>query len=622
MRAAVAFLGTKTPGDALQPDFAGVWHMYVASTFDGGATWSTTDVTPNAPMQRGCIWAKGGANICRNMLDFFDMTVDKDGRVLVGYVDGCEGGNCVQAPLTAQGETPPGQGNAYTTAATIARQSSGRRLSGANPPTTSKPGMPFLTQKRVANTVNLQWSEADTGNLMINNYQILRGTASGAENPIPIATVSGSQTGGTYTDSLAANDTTTYFYKVLAVNSAGTSCGNNEVAAPYLGTGCTGLIIHRNDPAHLEANGGNAAIPQSLLIDYVAVGEPPGSSDFLFKMKVNSLATVPPNSRWRIVWDSYAAQQVGGAAAAQQFYVGMTTGPSGPPSFEFGTLADAGVPAVFVISETTQGSCAAATTSCSIAGAGGSSQFSSDGTITIRVPKSAFGNPQPGALLGAVNGRTITGDVPGSPESKLERSNAFTDHTFVKAQTDSSFPASTYTVLGNNACNGGGIEPVGAVSRKTHGGAGDFDIDLPLTGSPGIECRTSGGSTSHTIVVTFPTPVMVSSANCDGGTPFTPGVNGSVVTVTCSLANAQTHTINLLGVSDGTNSANVSVQMGVLQADVNATRLVDSGDVFLVRQQTGQGTTSTNFRKDVNASGIIDSGDVFLARQRTGTSLP
>src|SRR5439155_3945902 len=140
------------------------------------------------------------------------------------------------------------------------------------------------------------------------------------------------------------------------------------------------------------------------LIDYVAVGEPPGSSDFLFKMKVNSLATVPPNSRWRIVWDSYAAQQVGGAAAAQQFYVGMTTGPSGPPSFEFGTLADAGVPAVFVISETTQGSCAAATTSCSIAGAGGSSQFSSDGTITIRVPKSAFGNPQPGALLGAVNG--------------------------------------------------------------------------------------------------------------------------------------------------------------------------------------------------------------------------
>ena len=92
--------------------------------------------------------------------------------------------------------------------------------------------------------------------------------------------------------------------------------------------------------------------------------------------------------------------------------------------------------------------------------------------------------------------------------------------------------------------------------------------------------------------------------------------------MTCSLANAQTHTINLLGVSDGTNSANVSVQMGVLQADVNATRLVDSGDVFLVRQQTGQTANSSNFRKDVNASGVIDSGDVFLARQRTGSFLP
>src|SRR5205823_11851412 len=123
-RAAVSFLGTITPGDALLPSFNGVWHLYVAHTFDGGLHWTTTDATPNKPMQRGCIWAKGGANICRNLLDFFDMTVDKDGRVLVGYVNGCEGGNCVQAPLTLLGEAPPGQGNAYTTTATIARQSS------------------------------------------------------------------------------------------------------------------------------------------------------------------------------------------------------------------------------------------------------------------------------------------------------------------------------------------------------------------------------------------------------------------------------------------------------------------------------------------------------------------
>jgi hypothetical protein len=75
------------------------------------------------------------------------------------------------------------------------------------------------------------------------------------------------------------------------------------------------------------------------------------------------------------------------------------------------------------------------------------------------------------------------------------------------------------------------------------------------------------------------------------------------------------------------NNGPVSAVIGVLVGDVNgdapnAPGLVDSGDVFLVRQQTGQTTTSTNFRKDINASGLIDSGDVFLTRQRTGSSLP
>jgi hypothetical protein len=67
--------------------------------------------------------------------------------------------------------------------------------------------------------------------------------------------------------------------------------------------------------------------------------------------------------------------------------------------------------------------------------------------------------------------------------------------------------------------------------------------------------------------------------------------------------------------------------MGLLVGDVNgdvpnAPGLVDSGDVFLVRQQTGQATTLANFRKDINANGLVDSGDVFLTRQKTGSQLP
>ena len=645
-RAAVSFLGTTTPGDALLGTFQGVWHLYIAQTFDGGVHWTTTDATPNAPMQRGCIWAKGGANICRNLLDFFDMTADKNGRVLVGYVNGCEGGNCVQAPLTGQGESPPGQGNAYTDTATIARQSSGRRLFAAQDPasSTSKPGMPLLTQRRVANIVNLQWSEADTGNLMINNYQIFRGTASNGETLR--ATVSGSQIGGTFTDVLPAGDTTTYFYKVVATNSVGSSCGNNEVVAPFIGNTCTGLTIHRNDPTHPEANAAQGNTPPSLLIDFIAVAEPPGSNDFLFKMKVNDLSTLPPNSRWRIAWDSFAAETypgvpnpdpTGDPLIAQQFYVGMRTGPTGPPTFEYGTLADAGLPAVFVISETPRGNCTAITNSCTIPGAGAISQFSVDGTIILRVPKSAFGNQLPnptappiGTLLGGVNGRTLTGDVPGSPESSLERSNAFTDHTFVKAQTDQSYPASTYTVLGNSAACGSGLAAVGAVSRKTHGSAGDFDIDLPLIGTPGIECRTSGPPNNHKVIVTFPVTITgISGATVTPGPASTasvsgpPVVNGSVVTVNLTnVSNAQTLTVHLLSVSDGTNTGNVDIPMSVLIGDMNANKAVNSTDVSQTKSQSGTAASNTNFRTDVTVNGLVNSSDVSTVKLKSGTGIP
>src|SRR5258708_23253626 len=106
----------------------------------------STDVTPKDPMQRGCIWMHGGADICRNLLDFFDMTVDKQGRVQVGYVDGCADGACAQAALTAKG-------NAYTATRVIARPSSGRRLiarfSPPHPLTAkSPPAIPSVSVRR------------------------------------------------------------------------------------------------------------------------------------------------------------------------------------------------------------------------------------------------------------------------------------------------------------------------------------------------------------------------------------------------------------------------------------------------------------------------------------------
>jgi hypothetical protein len=179
--------------------------------------------------------------------------------------------------------------------------------------------------------------------------------------------------------------------------------------------------------------------------------------------------------------------------------------------------------------------------------------------------------------------------------------------------------------------------PTSVVSRKTHGSAGPFDVDLKPPAA-GIECRTGGSTGDHTVVMTFGLPVTVAgngtvkaqvtsgtgqvgSGGTANGNAVT--VNGTVVTVPLTnVANAQRLTISLFGVSDGIRTGDVSIPMSVLLGDVNASSRVDAADVSLVRQQTLQTVTSSNFREDVNASGRIDAADVSIARQQTLTSLP
>jgi hypothetical protein len=168
------------------------------------------------------------------------------------------------------------------------------------------------------------------------------------------------------------------------------------------------------------------------------------------------------------------------------------------------------------------------------------------------------------------------------------------------------------------------------VSRKTHGNAGPFDVDLPITGNPGIECRSGGPNGDYTVVFNFANPLAnVAGASVTNGTGSVVSDNIDptdthryVVNLT-GIANVQVITISLTNVADsaGNFSSAVSAQMGVLLGDVNASRRVDAADVSLVRQQTLQPVTSSNFRADINASGRIDAADVSIARQQTLTSL-
>jgi hypothetical protein len=172
------------------------------------------------------------------------------------------------------------------------------------------------------------------------------------------------------------------------------------------------------------------------------------------------------------------------------------------------------------------------------------------------------------------------------------------------------------------------VQLVNVVSRKVHGGAGTFDIDL--TNGNGIECRSGGANGDYTLVFTFANPLTsVDGASVTTGTGsistsgIGPNPNQYTVNLT-GVSNAQYLGVTLSSVTDslGNFSSAIAGSMGVLVGDVNSSRRVDAADVSLVRQQTLQPVTSSNFREDVNASGRIDAADVSVVRQQTLTSLP
>jgi hypothetical protein len=164
-----------------------------------------------------------------------------------------------------------------------------------------------------------------------------------------------------------------------------------------------------------------------------------------------------------------------------------------------------------------------------------------------------------------------------------------------------------------------------AVSRKTHGTAGTFDIDV-LNANLGPECRSSGGN--HTLVFTFTNSVTSGSASVTSGTgnvSGSPGFSGNTMTVNLtSVADEQKITVTLSNVTDTFAQVlpNTAVDVNMLVGDITGSKTVNASDVSLTKSRAGSLVDATTFRADVNTSGSINASDVSLVKSKSGNAVP
>ena len=170
---------------------------------------------------------------------------------------------------------------------------------------------------------------------------------------------------------------------------------------------------------------------------------------------------------------------------------------------------------------------------------------------------------------------------------------------------------------------------VSVVSRKVHV-ATAFDINLPLTGNPGVECRSGGASSDYELIFSFAnTLTSVGNASVTSGTGSVSShmidadAHNYIVNLT-GVSNAQVLTVSLTNVNDsaGNNSSSVPISMGVLVGDTTGNGTVNASDVAQTKANSGQAVDASNFRTDVTVSGSINAADVGLVKSNAGTALP
>ena len=398
-RAAVFFLGTTTPGTVgatgAAPDFTGTWYGYIATTYDGGRTWSTVNATPNDPVQRGPVCTQGTlacTGTTRNLLDFNDLTIDGKGRVLAAYADGCISAQCVQGVDTNGDGKLDGNDNDGSQLATIIRQSGGKGLFAQYDSALSStlPATPDLTAQQDGKTAYLSWSTPDNGGSAITGYKVYRGTTAGESL---IATVAG--------DVNSFNDTSfnngAYYYRVRASNAN----GDGPLSAKVTPTAI--VVKPAQSPCKLpgvtvvtDPTGDSIDTLASHDVQSVSVAEPfqsDGSQKLFFTLKVGSLSPVAtPNTSWKVLFK---------APDGVTHFVEMNTFTPGSINYRYGHISVD--PTTGVNNNVNDGTADPAST------------FAADGTITLVIGNNKVGNPTAGQSLLAVKGevRVLVGATTG-----------------------------------------------------------------------------------------------------------------------------------------------------------------------------------------------------------------
>ena len=164
-----------------------------------------------------------------------------------------------------------------------------------------------------------------------------------------------------------------------------------------------------------------------------------------------------------------------------------------------------------------------------------------------------------------------------------------------------------------------------AVSRKKQNGS-LYDIYLPVTGQPGIECRSGGGNGNYQVVVRFLNNATFMTVAVTTGNAIVSNVSGDGTTeATIDLSgvtNQQEIDITMYDLNDGLGQRDFVIPMAILVGDTTGDGVVNSSDVSESKAHADEPLSAVNFREDINADGAIDSLDVSIVKSHSGTGLP